>query len=94
MSAKKAGYVGLMEAAQAAWPEDEAYGTMSTFSERMADCRDDEDREYVRGVTRRAIVHMRNVFGRETDAAELIARYNAELVRLAMPAEILEHANA
>lgn len=79
----KTGYVGLMEAAQAAWPEDEAYGTFCTLRERLADSVGNaDDRAHDLECFGRDVQHMRKVFGTESDAEQLITRYDTKLSEL------------
>lgn len=72
----------LFAAAEAAWPEDEAHGTHATFAGRMQDALDDADRAYFRECLARDVAHMHKVFSGESDAAELIRRYDARLADL------------
>lgn len=67
--------------AERAWPEDEAWLTFDTFAGRMSDAQDDRDRRDDSQAFLRDIAHMHKVFSRESDAADLIARYDAELVQ-------------
>lgn len=65
--------------AEAQWPEDEAYHTYRTFSERMADARDADDREWSISCLQNDIAHMHRCFARHSDGDELIARYDVAL---------------
>ena len=78
--AKKTKPMGLFESAEAAWPEDEASLTFDTFTGRMDEAQDEADRKYDSGLFLKDIAHMHRVFGFESDAVELVARYDAALV--------------
>lgn len=91
---KAKGYVGLMEAAQAAWPEDEAYGTFCTLKERLEVAGDAEETAYDLAAFGRDVEHMRKCFMREPDAEALIVRYDAHLAKLLAECEITRLAGA
>lgn len=77
---KLTGYAGIMQAAADAWPEDEAHATFCTLRDRLADSVGDaEETAYNLECFGRDVAHMRRVFGRHSDDASLIARYNASL---------------
>lgn len=82
MSTKLTGYAGLMAAAEAAWPEDEAYGTFCTLKERLECAGDAEETAYDLAAFARDVEHMRKVFMRQPDAEALIVRYDAHLTKL------------
>ena len=73
----------LFAAAEAAWPEDEASLTFEAHQRAT----ENEDAAYAVTVSAKNIARMHKVFERETDGAALIARYDAEMRRLGMPAE-------
>ena len=71
----------LFEAAEAGWPEDEAALTFSSYQKTV----DNEDEAYARERLQINVAHMVKCFGLESDAAELTARYLAELTKLGAP---------
>lgn len=71
-----------MAAAEAAWPEDEAAGTFETLRDRLEDfAQDAEETQWAVEAFGRDVAHMRKVFGRESDAEQLIRRYDRALAR-------------
>ena len=67
-------YRRLMEEAEANWPEDEAYSLFMDLIEGDDPADDDQ--------IARQIAHMHKVFSEHSDAADLIARFDAKLAKL------------
>jgi hypothetical protein len=70
-------YAGLMQSAQDNWPEDEAYAFVQDWV-----LPDPEGYRAPPEAIQAQREHVHSVFARETDSAELIARFEAEVVKL------------
>ncbi len=66
-------------AAEAAWPQDEASLTADSYVARMQNGYTQEENKVALA---KDVTHMHKVFGFESDGADLIARYDAELSKL------------
>lgn len=69
----------IIKDAEDNWPEDEASQTAIAHKNRAADY--PEDTKWCADALAKDITHMHKVFSFESDAKELIARYDAALAK-------------
>ena len=70
----------VLQAAVDNWPEDEAYGLFCTFSGRLSESPEEADE--IRKAFVSDCARMETFFAKEADAADLVARFRAELAKL------------
>ena len=72
--------MSILQDAQDNWPEDEASITADIYDDQMTESAGYPDEcMWARETLKKSAAHMRKVFSREPDAAELIRRYDAAL---------------
>lgn len=68
----------ILQAAIDSWPEDEAYGLCSQLGQNRIDYPEEDHMP----AFRKDCARMETFFAREEDAADLIARFRAEVLKL------------
>lgn len=77
--------VSVFQSAQDNWPEDEAHAVCDNLLANLKDAiaaGDASDAAWLRECLSRDLERMRGILGRESDGAQLVARFNAKAAEL------------